>query len=155
MCSLLRQESAFSWVKGLLHLPIWDRAAWHHPLHLPAPAKRCWLKLRIGKLSIQNYLKMAQDFTKTKMDRGVPFLKKTYHLLRWHSRTVDDKCNTRHLSTRAIFVYVWIRSKDNHLDVSDVFLLNVCLDCVVKTPGIYSLILSIFFEHGFAGKQSS
>ena len=47
---------------------------------------------------------MAQDFTKTKMDRGVPFLKKSYHLLRWHSRTVDDKCNTRHLSTRAIFV---------------------------------------------------
>ena len=38
------------------------------------------------------------------MERVNQFLKKTYHLLRWHSRTVDDKCNTRHLSTRAIFV---------------------------------------------------
>ena len=28
LCSLLRQEICFSWVKGLLHLPIWDRAAW-------------------------------------------------------------------------------------------------------------------------------
>ena len=48
---LLRQESGFSWVKGWLHLSIWDRTAWHHSLQRPAQPKWCWFNLWIGLLS--------------------------------------------------------------------------------------------------------
>ena len=53
-CVVLATSSriCFSWVKGWLHLPIWDRAAWHHSLQRPAqPPKWCWFNLWIGLLS--------------------------------------------------------------------------------------------------------
>ena len=51
---LLGQESRFWNNKNGQHLPIWDRAAWHHSLHHPAGAKRCWFNLLIELMSARH-----------------------------------------------------------------------------------------------------
>ena len=56
LCLLLRQESVFWNNKSWLHLPIWDRAAWHLSLQRPARTRRCWFNLLIGLLSAKHHV---------------------------------------------------------------------------------------------------